>query len=225
MKTGVQYKTYVDAALDLIEESQKHYTQNGVTTVYSTSGFDVTIKQLEETLVDIRLLDPTLLEVVNFYSYGDEAETHWMDIKKFPPPRRGKPEYRPIAELRIAGPVGYIRNIVERDFSKTKTPEVIIDKNRGIYFPDSPPAKIYKFRFPDGKNQRVDMLEFLFYKAPRTVGQIAKKTKQDVDTIYKAIKILNQNCKTKPGLHSDLIVNPGRGYCLNSTDYTITFRS
>lgn len=225
MKTSVQYKSYVDAALDLIEESQKHYTKNGVTTIYNTSGFDVTIEQLEETLVDIRLLDPTLLEVVNFYSFRDAVETHWMDIRKFPPPRPGQPEYRPIAEVKITGPVGHIRNMVERDFSKAKKPEVIIDANTGIFFPDSPSSQIYKFKFPDGKNHRVDMLELLFHKAPRTVGQIVAVTKQDEDTIYKAIKALNKSTKKKPGLHSELIVNVGRGYQLNSKDYTFTFRS
>lgn len=225
MKTSAQYKEYVRAALDLIEESQKNFTKNDLTTIQGTSGFDVTIEQLEETLIDITLLDPTLLEVINFLSYRDAVETHWMDIAKFPPPRPGQPEYRPIAEIKINGPVGYIRNIVERDFSRAKKPELIIDKNTGIYFQDSLSTQLYKFKFPGGKNHRVDMLELLYKKAPRTVGQIAEKTAQDEDTIYKAIKALNKATKKKPGLSSDLIVSVGRGYQLNSADYSIIFRS
>jgi hypothetical protein len=150
MKTSAKYKEYVRAALDLIEESQKNFTKNGLTTIYGTSGFDVTIEQLEEALIDITLLNPTVLEVVNFYDYRNEVESHWLDITKFPPPRPGKQEYRPIAELKIFGPVGYVRNIVEKDFAKAKMPSVVIDRNSGIFFHDSPSTPIYKLLPPQG---------------------------------------------------------------------------
>lgn len=225
MKTSAKYKEYVRAALDLIEESQKNFTKNDLTTIHGTSGFDVTIEQLEETLIDITLLDPTLLEVVNFLSYRDIVETHWMDITEFPPPRPGQPEYRPIAEIKINGPIGHLRNIVEKDFAKSRATELIIDKKKGIYFLDSLPTEVYKFRFPHGKNHRVDMLELLYKKSPRTAGQIAEYTKQDEDTIYKAIKSLNRLTKIRPGLPSELIINDAQGYSLNSRDYKITFRS
>lgn len=214
MKTGSEYKKDVKKVLDILEHSQKVYTENGITSIFDTEDFDI------HPITTCRILHDLVnefeqLSIKNIYDLVNEE--HWLN-----PPLPGDLDLRPIAELEIKGPAEKIRRLIEAEYgeSNNKRAVVLFDIEKGIYL-QSQPYKFYTLRYkikgkPTKRYRLIDKLVKAgsIVSGPKLVSEIGYKT---LPLLSQEIKKINQGCRDRADLSDDFILhNKSGGYKINS---------
>ncbi len=222
MKPGQKNKKDAHLVLDMIEHYQKRNTTEGVTTISGTQDFDLDFDTFDAVVRDLQTFFKDEIEIVNIYDSINEE--HWLN-----PPMRGYPEHRPVAELRIKGPVGKLRSLVESEYKSlvSNKIEIIIDKKHGLYM-KSHPDRSYELQHKT-KNvvtKRYRLIEKLIkakriVSGPKLRGELGYET---ISLVGQEIKKINNGCREKAGLFDDLISHQNTGgYEINSR-YSISLK-
>lgn len=222
MKPGRKNKEAAYLVLNMIEYYQKCNTSEGITALAGTKDFNVDFETFYDVIFDMKGTFKDEFEILNIYDHVNKE--HWMN-----PPRPGDKEHRPIAELRITGPIGKLRTLVEAEYKDldSNTIEIIIDKKTGLYI-KSQPERFYKLQY---KTKNTITKRFRLIKklnevkgtvsGPKLRGALGYDT---VSLVGQEIKKINKCCREQADLFDDLIVHQNTGgYNINSR-YSISFK-